>query len=124
MIAYASYLPKNANIARNAVVAACLDGGFMLLAGAVVFAVLGFMAHQQDTFLSEVVQESIGLAFVAYPPALNVMPGGALFGVVFFLCLVLAVLSIGWGWIVLTLLAGFLVARRPWRIALTANYQE
>lgn len=93
MIAYASYLPKDVNIARNAVIAACLDGGFALLAGSLVFAVLGFMAHQQDTSLMAVVQESIGLAFVAYPQALNVMPAGAVFGVVFFLCLVLAGLT-------------------------------
>lgn len=93
MIAYASYLPKGTNIARNAVVVACLDGGFALLAGLVVFAVLGFMAQQQDALLAEVVQESVGLAFVAYPQALNVMPGGALFGMVFFLCLVLAGLT-------------------------------
>ncbi len=93
MVAYGSYLPKDSPISRNAVIAACLDGGFAVLAGCVVFAVLGFMAHQQDTLLAEVVQESIGLAFVAYPQALNVMPGGALFGVLFFLCLVLAGLS-------------------------------
>ena len=93
MIAYASYLPARANITRNAVLTALINSGYSLLAGVAVFAVLGFMAASTGRPLPEVVTESIGLAFVAYPQAISLMPGGHLFGVVFFLCLFVAGMS-------------------------------
>jgi NSS family neurotransmitter:Na+ symporter len=93
MIAYASYLPDKADITRNAVIAAVIDWGYALFAGIAVFSVLGFMAMSQGKPISEVVTESIGLAFVAYPQAVSLMPGGNLFGAIFFLCLVVAGLS-------------------------------
>ena len=39
----------------------------VMFAGFAVFAVLGFMAASQGQEISNVVSESIGLAFVAYP---------------------------------------------------------
>ena len=93
MIAYASYLPSKANITRGAVLTAFINSGFSLFAGLAVFAVLGFMATTESKDISEVAAESIGLAFVAYPKAVSMMPGGNLFGAVFFLCLVVAGIS-------------------------------
>jgi NSS family neurotransmitter:Na+ symporter len=55
--------------------------------------VLGFMATSTGEPMDEVVTQSIGLAFVAYPKAISLMPGGNFFGAVFFLCLVVAGLS-------------------------------
>jgi NSS family neurotransmitter:Na+ symporter len=51
------------------------------------------MATSQEKAVSEVVSQSIGLAFVAYPKAVSLMPGGNIFGAIFFLCLVVAGLS-------------------------------
>lgn len=93
MIAYASYQPKKANITRNALIVAGINSGYSLFAGIGVFAVLGFMAVSQNQHISDVVSQSIGLAFVAYPKAVSMMPGGNIFGAVFFLCLVVAGLS-------------------------------
>jgi NSS family neurotransmitter:Na+ symporter len=93
MIAYASYLPEKTNITRNAVLTGLINSGYSLFAGVAVFSVLGFMATTQGKPISEVVSESIGLAFVAYPKAVSLMPGGNLFGAIFFLCLVVAGLS-------------------------------
>ena len=93
MIAYASYLPAKANIAGNAIIIALINSGFSILTGFGVFAILGFMAHTEGVAISEVVTQSIGLAFVAYPKAISLMPGGNLFGALFFLCLVVAGLS-------------------------------
>ena len=93
MIAYASYLPRKADITRNALLTALINSGFSLFAGLAVFSVLGFMATSQNQPMSEVVAQSIGLAFVAYPKAVSLMPGGNLFGALFFLCLVVAGLS-------------------------------
>lgn len=93
MIAYASYLPEKANITRNALLTAAINSGFSIFAGIAVFAVLGFMATTTGKPMSDVVSQSIGLAFVAYPKAISLMPGGNLFGALFFLCLVVAGIS-------------------------------
>ncbi len=93
MIAYASYLPRKSDITRNAVLTALINSGYSLLAGLGVFSVLGFMAVSQGKELSEVVSQSIGLAFVAYPQAISLMPGGRFFGAVFFFCLFVAGIS-------------------------------
>jgi NSS family neurotransmitter:Na+ symporter len=93
MIAYASYLPEDADLSRNAVMTGLMDSIFAMVAGLGVFAVLGFMAKAKGLAISEVVTESIGLAFVAYPQALAIMPGGKIFGMIFFFSLVVAGLS-------------------------------
>lgn len=93
MIAYASYLPAKTNITRNALITGFINSGYSLFAGFAVFSVLGFMATSQQQPLSEVVTQSIGLAFIVYPKALSLMPGGNLFGTIFFLCLFVAGLS-------------------------------
>lgn len=93
MIAYASYLPKKTNITRNALIIALINSSYSLLTGFGVFAVLGFMAHSENKAIADVVTESIGLAFVAYPKAISLMPAGNLFGAIFFLCLTVAGLS-------------------------------
>ncbi|NOY64953.1 MAG: sodium-dependent transporter, partial [Nitrospirae bacterium] len=72
---------------------AFINSGYSLFAGFAVFSVLGFMAQAQSKPISEVVSQSIGLAFVAYPKALSLMPGGNLFGAIFFFCLVVAGIS-------------------------------
>ncbi len=93
MIAYASYLPDKANITGTGVLTAAINSGYSLFAGTAVFAVLGFMATSQHKPLADVVTQSIGLAFVAYPKAMSLMPGGNIFGALFFLCLTVAGLS-------------------------------
>ncbi len=93
MIAYASYLPRKADIVRNSFLTAFINSGYSLVAGTAVFAVLGFMAKSEGKAVADVVSQSIGLAFVAYPKALSIMPAGNLFGAIFFLCLVVAGIS-------------------------------
>jgi len=93
MIAYASYLPDKTNITRNAILTAFINSGYSLFAGFAVFSTLGFMAAEQGVPIADVVKQSIGLAFVAYPKAVSLMPGGNLFGAIFFLCLVVAGIS-------------------------------
>ncbi len=93
MIAYASYLPRKTNITRSALLVGFINSGYSLFAGFAVFAVLGFMATSQGQPISEVVSQSIGLAFVVYPKAVSLMPGGNVFGAIFFLCLFVAGMS-------------------------------
>lgn len=93
MIAYASYLPPRANLTRHAFVTSLVNCGFSIFAGFAVFSLLGYMALQLEKPIGEVVSQSIGLAFVAYPKALSLLPGGSVFGVLFFSSLVVAGLS-------------------------------
>ncbi len=93
MIAYASYLPERSDITRSALLTGLMDSGYAIFAGFAVFSVLGFMATAQGVPISQVVSQSIGLAFVAYPKAVSLMPAGELFGAIFFLCLVVAGIS-------------------------------
>ena len=94
MIAYASYMPHNSNMTGSAVVTALANSAFSLLSGFGVFAILGFMSFSQNQPLEEVVEESIGLAFVAYPKAISMIGGaGPLFGMLFFLSLTVAGVS-------------------------------
>ncbi len=93
MIAYASYLPARSDLTKSAFITAMLNSGFSLFAGFATFSLLGYMALKQGKEISEVVSQSIGLAFVAYPKALTLLPGGNIFGAIFFFSLVVAGLS-------------------------------
>jgi NSS family neurotransmitter:Na+ symporter len=94
MVTYASYLRRKANLTGSAMVAGFANSSFELLAGIGVFAALGFMATTAGTGVDEVATAGIGLAFVAFPQIISTLPlGGALFGVLFFGCLVIAGLS-------------------------------
>ncbi|MBN3040817.1 MAG: sodium-dependent transporter [Candidatus Omnitrophica bacterium] len=94
MIAYASYLPKKAAIVRDSLVISCINCSFSLFAGFGVFAVLGYMAKTTGQPINSVVRESIGLAFVAFPKAISLLPHfSKLFGILFFGSLVIAGLS-------------------------------
>ncbi|HEO72701.1 MAG TPA: sodium-dependent transporter, partial [Candidatus Hydrogenedentes bacterium] len=94
MIAYASYLPRKANLVRNAWITAGLDSLYSVFAGFAVFSVLGYMAHVEGTGVEQVVKSGPGLCFVVYPQAISELPAlNRLFGFLFFLTLVLAGLT-------------------------------
>jgi len=95
MIAYSSYLPKKSDVINNAFITAFANCGFSFLSGFAVFGILGYMAQTQGVAISEVAGSGgIGLAFFVFPQAINLLPGlNGLFGVLFFLSLVVAGLS-------------------------------
>jgi len=98
MIAYASYLPKKVNIVKDALIISLGNAAFSFVAGFAVFGTLGYMAYSTNQPVADVVSESIGLAFVAYPQAISLMPDptlAKLFGVLFFSTLVIAGISSG-----------------------------
>ncbi len=93
MLAYSSYLPKESDTANNAAMTVFLNCGFSLLAGVMIFSVLGNMAHETGKSVTDVAGAGVGLAFVIIPKAINTMPMPSFFGVLFFLCLLMAGLS-------------------------------
>lgn len=94
MITYSSYLSKKSDIVNNAFIVSLADGAFSFTMGFAIFGTLGYMAYAKGLGIEEVVAQSIGLAFVVLPEALNMLPGlKALTAVAFFLCIVIAALS-------------------------------
>ena len=93
MITYSAYLKPRTNLTGSGLVVGFANSSFEILAGIGVFAALGFMAHQSGADISETVAGGPGLAFVAFPSLISQMPGGSIFGILFFLSLVFAGLT-------------------------------
>ena len=84
MMTQASYLKRRSNLSGLGTVVGLSNSGFEVLAGIGVFATLGFMASTSGVAVDEVATSGIGLAFIAFPTIINQLPGGPLFGVLFF----------------------------------------
>ncbi len=93
MIAYSSYLPEKSDINNNAMMTVFINCGFSLLAGVLIFSVLGYMAQEKGVALTEVVSAGVGLAFVTLPSAIDLLPLPWLLGPALFLALVVAGMS-------------------------------
>ena len=91
MITYASYRRRRANLTAPGLVVAFANSSFEILAGIGVFATLGFFAFQQGIAVGELEGlTGVGLSFVTFPAIVSQMPGGPLFGALFFGSLTLA----------------------------------
>jgi len=94
MITYASYLPKKTDIVGNALITSVLNCLYSFITGFAVFGVIGFMALSKGVPFAEAIKSGPGLAFVVYPEAINQLPAGrTIFGLLFFLVLIMAGLS-------------------------------
>jgi NSS family neurotransmitter:Na+ symporter len=93
MITYSSYLPEDSDINNNGMMTAFINCGFSMLAGIMVFGVLGYMAAKEGLAIQDVAGAGVGLAFVTIPKAINLLPAPWFFGPLFFLCIVFAGLS-------------------------------
>ncbi|BCL69117.1 sodium-dependent transporter [Vibrio nigripulchritudo ATCC 27043] len=93
MLAYSSYLPEKSDITNNAFMTVLINCGFSILAGIMIFSVLGYMAQEQGKPLTEVVSAGVGLAFVTLPAAINLLPAPYILGPLLFFALVVAGLS-------------------------------
>ncbi|WP_083562969.1 sodium-dependent transporter [Boudabousia liubingyangii] len=90
MLTQASYLKRRTDVTTTAWTVAFANSSFEVLAGIGVFSALGFMATQSGQEIGDVVTNGIGLAFIAFPQIISTMPGGPIFGVLFFGSLLLA----------------------------------
>ena len=61
-----------------------------LIAGVLVFSILGYMAHVQETGIDDVVASGPGLVFVTYPDLVLNLPGSVLWAVIFFTMLLVS----------------------------------
>ncbi|XP_077361646.1 sodium-dependent proline transporter [Festucalex cinctus] len=87
VLSMASYNKFDNNVIRDTVIITtgnCLSSFF---AGFAIFSVLGHMAWRRGVPVENVAVSGPGLAFVAYPEALALLPGSAFWSVLFFLML-------------------------------------
>ena len=84
MMTQASYLKRRSNLSGLGAVVGLANSGFEVLAGIGVFATLGFMETANNIAVDEVATSGIGLAFIVFPTIINQMPGGPIFGILFF----------------------------------------
>lgn len=73
---------------RDTIIACLADSLTSFFAGFVVFAIIGYMAHELRQPIEEVATAGPGLMFIAYPEAISRMPVPQLWAVLFFIMLI------------------------------------
>uniref|UniRef100_A0A671XFU7 Transporter n=1 Tax=Sparus aurata TaxID=8175 RepID=A0A671XFU7_SPAAU len=89
LTALGSYNKYNNDCYKDSFVLCLLNSFTSFLAGFAIFSVLGFMAEEQGVDISTVAQSGPGLAFIAYPRAVAMMPVPQLWAVCFFLMIIM-----------------------------------
>uniref|UniRef100_A0A3Q2QQB8 Transporter n=1 Tax=Fundulus heteroclitus TaxID=8078 RepID=A0A3Q2QQB8_FUNHE len=89
LAALGSYNKYNNNCYKDCVYLCLLNSGTSFVAGFAIFSALGFMAYEQNTDISKVAESGPGLAFIAYPRAVAMMPFPQLWAIFFFIMIIL-----------------------------------
>ncbi|XP_037552330.1 sodium- and chloride-dependent GABA transporter 2-like [Nematolebias whitei] len=89
LTALGSYNKYNNDCYKDSFLLCLLNSSTSFLAGFAIFSVLGFMAEEQGVDISTVAQSGPGLAFIAYPRAVAMMPFPQLWAVCFFLMIIM-----------------------------------
>ncbi|XP_061678797.1 sodium- and chloride-dependent GABA transporter 2 isoform X1 [Syngnathoides biaculeatus] len=88
LTALGSYNKYNNNCYRDCLSLCFLNSGTSFVAGFAIFSILGFMSYEQNVPISEVAESGPGLAFIAYPRAVSMMPFSPLWACCFFIMIV------------------------------------
>uniref|UniRef100_A0AAQ4S2Z5 Transporter n=1 Tax=Gasterosteus aculeatus aculeatus TaxID=481459 RepID=A0AAQ4S2Z5_GASAC len=89
MTSLGSYNKYKYNCYRDCLLLGGLNSGTSFVSGFAIFSVLGFMAQEQGVDIADVAESGPGLAFIAYPKAVSMMPMPTLWAVLFFIMLLL-----------------------------------
>ncbi|XP_019644970.1 PREDICTED: sodium- and chloride-dependent glycine transporter 2-like isoform X1 [Branchiostoma belcheri] len=87
LLTLASYNKFKNNTIHDALIVALTNCATSVFAGFVIFSILGHMALKLNLTVPEVAKSGFGLAFVAYPEALTLLPVSPLWAIIFFLML-------------------------------------
>nr|XP_034962399.1 sodium- and chloride-dependent taurine transporter isoform X3 [Zootoca vivipara] len=89
MTSLGSYNKYKYNCYRDCLLLGCLNSGTSFVSGFAIFSVLGFMAQEQGVDIADVAESGPGLAFIAYPKAVSMMPLPTFWAILFFIMLML-----------------------------------
>ncbi|CAF4053272.1 unnamed protein product [Adineta steineri] len=87
LLGYASFNKFHANYLRDCIFVTACDCFTSVFAGFAIFSILGYMSFKTGLPIDQVAKAGPGLAFIAYPQALSIMPGGPFWAVIFFFML-------------------------------------
>lgn len=101
MLTYGSYNKFHNTLVMDTMMLVIGDMLTSLFAGAVVFAMIGFVGKQLDAPVDQIVSKGggVGLAFVVIPDGLSQMPGSAVWAVLFFFMLFLLGIDSSFGYV-------------------------
>uniref|UniRef100_A0A8B9K1C4 Transporter n=1 Tax=Astyanax mexicanus TaxID=7994 RepID=A0A8B9K1C4_ASTMX len=85
LTALGSYNKYHNDCYKDCIALCALNSGTSIFAGFAVFSILGYMSHELDLPMEEIVNSGPGLAFIAYPKALSLLPGPQFWSFLFFL---------------------------------------
>ncbi|NXJ99562.1 SC6A7 protein, partial [Corythaixoides concolor] len=88
LLSMASYNKFDHNVIRDTLVMAVGSCCTSFFAGFAIFSVLGHVARRKHVPVGSVADSGPGLAFLAYPEALSLLPGSPFWSVLFFLMLI------------------------------------
>lgn len=107
LMVMSSYNKFDNNILRDTFIVSCGNCFSSVFAGFGVFSFLGHMAYKNCIKVEDVVASGPGLAFIAYPEAMSLLPASQFFSALFFIMLVTLGLDSQFA-MVDVLIAGFL----------------
>ena len=88
LLALSSYNKFNNNCYLDALATATINCLTSVLAGFVVFSVLGYMSHISKQDIDKVAIDGPGLVFMVYPEALSTLDGSVFWSILFFVMLI------------------------------------
>ncbi|XP_059090206.1 sodium- and chloride-dependent GABA transporter 1-like [Tigriopus californicus] len=85
--ALGSYNKFHHDCYKDAIITCIVNTATCLIAGVLVFSILGYMAHIQETTIDDVVNSGPGLVFLTYPDLVLNLPGSVAWAMIFFIML-------------------------------------